>query len=400
MAGIIEGPWRRDDLAGVKTAIALWGDRHIPATVIAQQARALESGGVDGMLIADQFGNFIPPQLWKPEITPAAAVLPDPDSHSDPFTLAGYLLAAAPTLDVAVSTDSVRRGPGELVQAVLTLANMTEGEVTLQVGGGEAKQCAPFGYKRSQGMSRMEDLFRIFGALLDSGGEPINFEGRRWHYTGASIGGAVPHRPKIMGLGGGPILIDHSTSYADGLATTCPPVWAGPEEFGQAREQILKTVAAKGRNPEEFEFAVWFPCLIGNDKSQLEGKFDNPLIKWLAAVFGRIEPTDWDKIGLESPFPEGWRYYSDLLPHQTSDSLIDGVLGTVTDAHVTSGWVCGTPAEVAATITEYVEAGASWVCPMDYLPMVLDPAEATSAFERSIETVALIKQYSSAQTPV
>ena len=39
MAGIIEGRWRRDDLAGVKTAIALWGDRHLPATVIAQQAR-------------------------------------------------------------------------------------------------------------------------------------------------------------------------------------------------------------------------------------------------------------------------------------------------------------------------------------------------------------------------
>ena len=36
----------------------------------------------------------------------------------------------------------------------------------------------------------------------------------------------MPRRPKIMGLGGGPILIDHSTSYADGLATTCPPVWA------------------------------------------------------------------------------------------------------------------------------------------------------------------------------
>jgi phthiodiolone/phenolphthiodiolone dimycocerosates ketoreductase len=210
----------------------------------------------------------------------------------------------------------------------------------------------------------------------------------------------VPHRPKIMGLGGGPILIDHSTSYADGLATTCPPVWASPDEFGRAREQILKTVAAKGRDPEKFEFAVWFPCLIGKDKNQLEGRFDNPLIKWLAAVFGRIEPTDWDKVGLRSPFPEGWRYYSDLLPHKTSDSLIDGVLDTVTDAHVTSGWVCGTPAEVAAAITEYVEAGASWVCPMDYLPMVLDPAEATAAFERSIETATLIKQYSRARTPV
>jgi phthiodiolone/phenolphthiodiolone dimycocerosates ketoreductase len=387
-------------MSDVKTAIALWGDRYIPAAVIAQQARALESAGVDGMLIADQFGNFIPPQLWKPQFAPAAAVLPDPDSHSDPFTLAGYLLAAAPTLDVALSTDSVRRGPSELVQAMLTLANMTEGEVTLQVGGGEAKQCAPFGYKRAQGMSRMEDLFRIFGALLDSDGKPVDFEGRRWHYNGASIGGAVPRRPKIMGLGGGPNLIDYSTAYADGLATTCPPVWASPDVFGHAREQILESVAAKGRDPESFQFAVWFPCLIGKDESQVEQHFHNPLIKWLAAVFGRIEPKDWNKIGLESPFPADWHYYSDLLPHNTSDALIDDALGTVTDAHVRSGWVCGTPAQVAATINRYVKAGANWVCPMDYLPMVLDPTEATAAFDRSIETVDLIKEHSRQQTRI
>ena len=71
LAGIVYGPRRKDTMTGVKTAIALWGDRHIPASAIAQQARALEAGGVDGMLIADQFGNFIPPQLWKPEIVPA-----------------------------------------------------------------------------------------------------------------------------------------------------------------------------------------------------------------------------------------------------------------------------------------------------------------------------------------
>jgi hypothetical protein len=31
--------------------------------------------------------------------------------------------------------------------------------------------------------------------------------------------------------------------------------------------------------------------------------------------------------------------------------------------------------------------------------MVLDPTEAAAAFERSIETVALIKEYSHARTP-
>jgi phthiodiolone/phenolphthiodiolone dimycocerosates ketoreductase len=373
-----------------KTAIGLWGDRNLPPSVIAEQARAMQAAGVDGMLIADQLGNFIPPQLWTQENAPVAALLPDPDSHSDVFALAGYLLAAAPGLDVAVSTDAVRRGPAELTQAMLTLANMTEGEAVVQVGGGEAKQCGPFGYNRAQGLSRMEDLFQIFAALLDSAGAAIDFEGRRWKLSKASIGSAVPRRPKVMGLGGGPTLIDHCTSYADGLATTCPPVWAGAEEFARERERILGEVADKGRNPSAFSFAVWFPCLIAESDAQVAAVMGNHLIKWLAAVFGRIETPDWEKVGLESPWPEGWRYYKDLLPRDTPDALIEDVLAKVTDDHVRAGWVCGTVEDVAATIQEYVDAGADWVCPMDYLPMVLDPAEGPAAFGRSIAVAGRI----------
>jgi phthiodiolone/phenolphthiodiolone dimycocerosates ketoreductase len=274
---------------------------------------------------------------------------------------------------------------------MLTLANMTTGDVAVQVGGGEVKQCQPFGHNRAQGMSRMEDLFRIFRALLDSGGAPIDFDGRRWTFERASIGGGMGKRPKVMGLGGGPMLIDHSTSYADGLATTCPPVYAGPDEFAAARKQILEQVEAKGRDPAAFEFAVWFPALIAADRDQLEQHLDNPLIKWLGAVFGRIETTDWAKIGLESPFPPEWRYYSDLLPQATTDEFIAEVLDKVTRDHVLAGWVCGTPAEVAATVQGYIEAGADWVCPMDYLPIVLDPSEAPAAFARSLETIGLLK---------
>ena len=56
-----------------------------------------------------------------------------------------------------------------------------------------------------------------------------------------------------------------------------------------------------------------------------------------------------------------------------------------------AGWVCGTPAEVAATVRQYVDAGADWVCPMDYLPIVLDTTEAPAGFARSLETIGHIK---------
>ena len=46
-----------------------------------------------------------------------------------PIPLLGYLLANAPGLGMAIATDSVRRGPAELIQAMLTLADLTGWEL-------------------------------------------------------------------------------------------------------------------------------------------------------------------------------------------------------------------------------------------------------------------------------
>jgi hypothetical protein len=47
-------------------------------------------------------------------------------------------------------------------------------------------------------------------------------------------------------------------------------------------------------------------------------------------------------------------------------------------------------------IQPYIDAGADWVCPMDFMPLVLEPGEAPAAFGRSVELCAAIK----AATPV
>ena len=80
------------------------------------------------------------------------------------------------------------------------------------------------------------------------------------------------------------------------------------------------------------------------------------------------------------------------MPNDTSASFIDDVLAKVTREHVTKGWLCGSPAAVAETIQSYVDAGADWVCPMDYMPLVLDPGEAAAALARTVELCRLIKR--------
>lgn len=376
----------------VETAIGLWADRHFPMSVVVDQAKALvASGCVDGALLADQLVNFLPRQLWTPANTPMASVIDDCDSHSDVFVTAAYIAAQVPELTLSLSTDSARRGPAELIQTMLTLSNITNGRITFHIGGGEQKQCKPFGHKRAQGIQKMEDLFRIFHAWMDKKG-PIDFQGNHFALEKASIGGGMPTRPAIWGLGAGPKLLDYTTTYCDGLAVTCPPVWGQAEGFAKARAQIVEQLKSKGRDPSKFRFGVWFPVLLPADAKQLERGMDSALVRWMSGIFGRIDASLWKDVGLESPVPLDWNYYQHLLPYDTADAFLDEVLSKVTPEHVRQCWLTGSPAEVAKMIQAWIDAGADWVCPMDYLPLALDPSEAPAAFGRSIELCREIKK--------
>ena len=65
--------------------------------------------------------NFIPPSLWTIENTPFAVFLPDPDSMDDAFTLPAYVYASTPGVNLTLLTDSIRNGPAQLVDQMLTL---------------------------------------------------------------------------------------------------------------------------------------------------------------------------------------------------------------------------------------------------------------------------------------
>jgi phthiodiolone/phenolphthiodiolone dimycocerosates ketoreductase len=90
---------------------------------------------------------------------------------------------------VSLLSDPIRIGPAQLTQMMLTLAHMTEGKCIFHFGTGELKQLAPFGYSKSQGVSRLKDLLMAFDRFCTEPG-PFDFDGRRWTMRQAWLGGA------------------------------------------------------------------------------------------------------------------------------------------------------------------------------------------------------------------
>jgi len=310
----------------VETAVILWGDRHMPWEVTAQQAQALlHSGVVDYAEVSDQTVGFVPPKLWNQQNTQQAAILKDPDSLDDGVVTAAIAATSAPGLGVTIGTDAVRTPPVEFVQTMWTLAKLTKGKAIFNIGAGEIKQCAPYGHKRSQGVARMEDLAKIYNLLWDTDG-PIDFEGHHITLKGAYLGSAKPYRPELWTLGGGPKLLDIATSYLDGMAVAAPNVWTTPEQAAAHIKTLKDEVERKGRDPERFRIGMWTTVILHEDDEAIKRALDNPLTRWQAAVFGRIEPRDWRKEGIEPAVPDGWNYFQKLKPLQMEDSFVDDVL--------------------------------------------------------------------------
>lgn len=379
----------------LKTGISVWGDRHFPAQNIADSCRALVGAGVDAALIPDQITNFIPRQLWTPENAPMAAFIPDVDSHSDALMMAGYAAASTSGLEIHVSTDAVRRPPVETVQALLTLANMTEGRAVFQVGAGEIKQSKPFGHPTNQGISRMDDLFQIYRRFVESS-QPITFKGRRWELDRASIGSARTHPAQLWALGGGPMLSDYATSYADGIILAVRANAATPESTAARVEDLRAQVAAKGRDPQSFKIGVWAGVMLHEDSGYIDRAFENPILKYMTGTLGRIEPSAWQAESLPVPVPENWAYYKDLLPYEMTDDHVKSVVATVTRDHCDRAWFHGSSISVAQQIQPFLENGVDWVVPIDYLGMVGGPEEAQASFARSIEVCTELKRLAGA----
>ena len=373
------------------TSIILWGDRHLPGHMIMDQARAMEASGVvDWASFPDHMVNFIPPSLWTPENTPMATVLGDPDSLQDATIMGTLTHVAAPKLKLSFASDSVRKGPAELCQLMWSMASVTEGRARFQFGPGEVKQCKPYGHNRAQGLARLEDLLKISKALWESDG-PIDHVGNHWEMKQAYLGGAKPYRPEIWTMGSGPKQVDLTTTYCDGISASAPIVWTDAAHARTEIEKIKQMLVEKGRDPDAFGFGAFCTVIAHEDAELVNRALDNPIIRWLSAIVGRVNPAEWRKEGIEPATPEGWAYFMKFLPYETSPEFVQEVIAKTTRKMAEKSYFYGNSAQVAAQLQEYVDAGVTWICIVDYTAMVLEPADAAMSLGRMIDICARLK---------
>ncbi|MHB8694202.1 MAG: LLM class flavin-dependent oxidoreductase [Solirubrobacteraceae bacterium] len=378
-------------MRNVQTAVNFWPSRYMPPQAAAEVAKQLEAApGVDWFQTWDQLVSFMPQGLWRPEVTPMARFSSDCDSYFNAGMIALLAANATETLNITTTLDSVRIGPAELLQQMLTIASTTPARVALQLGAGELKQCKPFGYKRSQGLSRMEDIFQIVRKLLSNDGL-VSHEGNHWVYKDAWIGTHFPKLPELWALGGGPKLIDIATSYADGFISMVPSAFWTAEQWAEQVDVIHTMLERKDRDPSAFTCGFWPFALCYETEDQRERLFASPIIKWMTAVFGRLHHGDWEREGIDRIFPADWHYALRLLPHAMSQAEVDEIVAQVKPEMIEKSWFIGTPAEIAAQLRPWVEAGADYIAPSDLAPAVLELEEQPGAMARMVELCAHLK---------
>jgi phthiodiolone/phenolphthiodiolone dimycocerosates ketoreductase len=369
------------------TGIPFDTHRTTPLRMVAPWVEALRAAEIDTFWAWDELSGWFPDRLWRAENTPLAAMR-DAHSTQDPFLLAAVAAAHDPTIDLRLTTDAIRSHPADVLRRMLTLAANTEGRAVLALGAGELRQAKPLGFKRSQGIARLEDAFRIWRLLLESNG-PVSYDGRYWSLENASLGMAKERIPELWALGGGPRLIECAAEFGDGFETGVPASFASPEVLAPQIRQLREKVERHGRDPDTFGIGIWVAALVHDDPDVIARAKRNPIVRFYSAMYGRFNEEDWRRFGISPVLPHGYHYAVDYLPFLLGDKEAERIVREVPDEMVDNALYAGSPAEVAEVCRQYVDAGVTFVGLLDMMPMFTVGSEPPEqAFSRQAVTLA------------
>ncbi len=204
---------------------------------------------------------------------------------------------------IAMKTDAVKLGTGILpifartptntAMGAAGMAAVSDGRFLLGLGVGhaptvESRDGIPF----NQPMTRMRETIQIIKALLS--GEEVNFTGKQFKITGASMGAATPKTKVPIYIAAlGPQMLEMVGELADGVLMN----WTAVDYLGEAIGHIKRGAEKAGRDPNEIDIAGYVRVAVGDNLTESRVSLRRQVARYASNQFYRnfFSQTGFDK---------------------------------------------------------------------------------------------------------
>ncbi|HEV8622832.1 MAG TPA: LLM class flavin-dependent oxidoreductase [Acidimicrobiia bacterium] len=364
-----------------------------PPEANTEVCKTYEQAGLDFLVWFDQLNLTIPRSIWQPDLVPGATLW-DIDAWLEPWPMLTAAALATERIELGlVASDTMRRAPAVLAQLALTIDHFAHGRFFLTLGAGERKQFEPYGLPRERPFAHLEEALKIVRLLWEHN-EPVDYKGPIWNLDRAIL--ALPpfegKPPKLLVAGGPGKALKFAGQLADGWVSYWPAVGT-VEDYAQQVRQLKRSAEEAGRDPDDVTVFLAFPSVIGPNDAAVTEATENAALRWDAAAM-LADTSCWTRAGMKNPLGDDWSYSRDLIPMWWTREDALKIVEQVPPEAVRATRVTGTPAEAAAQIAPFIEAGATHVLVANYLPLIMsgDFSDALQGTSQSLETIEILRQ--------
>lgn len=326
-----------------------------PVDAWVDNLRDYESAGWDACWLSDQLRGEAPLSIWDSDLVEMARYVESPHAIFDTVSLLGYGAAVTEDIHLGVGvTESLRRHPVVLAQAMQTLHHLSKGRIQFGLGAGVRLSTEPYGIPYHRPVSRMEEALQIIRRAWETDqNATFDFDGEFWRLEDAifalppvEVDGAPPH-PPIFLAANGPRTCSLTGRYADGWYPSGLP----PAQYVEGWERVADAAEDAGRDPANITRGLEATVVIAETHEEAEELLDSLMVRYYA-LFN--PPWVFEACGYDHPLESAQTSYrpTELV---RSDAL--ELAHKVPMEVVKAGNLWGTPTDVIATIDEYRDVG-------------------------------------------
>jgi phthiodiolone/phenolphthiodiolone dimycocerosates ketoreductase len=358
-----------------------------PAGKAIEFAQRAEQDGFDAIWWPCHLMGWVPDSVWTEDWTELARYQPNPHEYFDPLMMMGAAGAATERIKVGVCvTDTIRRHPAMLAQAMLTADHLSGGRAILGLGSGERMNVQPYGMEWHKPVGRLEEAIRVM-RLLWSTDKPVDFDGEFFQLRDAVLGLSPleDRTPQVWLAAHGPRMLRITGRLADGWL----PTNIRPDAYAEKLGAIRESAEQAGRDPDAITPSMLAYVICAPDEETLERMCASPMARVLFAAVD-LPPETYARHGSTSPFEGGTGFHS-FVPTRIERAEVERIVSHIPGGIVREHTLCGTPEMIASQIATYAEAGLRDVVLWNITPFA-DASLSVYSFRALREVRALLEE--------